>query len=308
MGPGGLLPVIYGKPLPVCPAIKRQRRLQEEEVTQLEREGTLSREEEESHKKKEYSWDYDNDCPAEIDAEGDTDVGAVSMTPRTPRSIMPATPGGPGDPIYVPSSPPEVDAVMGGTDKRAEGLGASRHAPATEPQRMEEVKEEEVEEDEGMESENEPEEEEIRMFPQKAKLAVNALAVFMKSTVMEGEDKKGPKKRLAKTEEVIWALGRALDQEERGIPRGWEEAEKGLNEEDREYLREVEREWGSRRDKLIDKWDGAMRQLSRKVEEMSKQMAVLLANTGTATKEQTKIAKAQERKVREQNKVAEIQC
>ena len=76
---------------------------------------------------------------------------------------------------------------------------------------------------------------------------------------MEGEDKKGPKRRLAKTAEVIWALGRALDQEEKGIPQGWEEAEKGVDEEDRVYLREVEREWGSRRDKVIDKREGAMR-------------------------------------------------
>ena len=63
---------------------------------------------------------------------------------------------------------------------------------------------------------------------------------------------------MEKTEEVIWALGRALDQEERGIPRGWEEVERGLDNEDREYLREVEREWGSRRDKLINKREGAM--------------------------------------------------
>ena len=172
----------------------------------------------------------------EIDAEGDTDVGTVLATSRAPKSIMPATPGGPGDPIYVPSSPQEADAIMGGMDKKIEGIEASRYAPATGPQRAKEMKEEEVEEDEGMESENEPEEGEIRMFQQKAKLAVEALAVFMKSTVMEGEDKKGPRRRLAKTEEVIWALGRALDQEEKGIPRGWEEVGKGLDENDREYL------------------------------------------------------------------------
>ena len=90
------------------------------------------------------------------------------------------------------------------------------------------------------------------MVPQKAKMAVDALAIFMKTTKMEGEDKKGPRRRLAKTEEVIWALGRALDQEEKGISRGWE-AEQGLDKEEREYLWDVEREWGSRRDKLIDK-------------------------------------------------------
>ena len=135
MGPSGLLPVIYGKPLPVCPATERQRRMYEEEVAGLEREGTLSQEED------------DNDCPAGLDAEGDTEVGSPPINPRIP--IIPATPGGPRDPIYVPSSPPERDTTMGEAGRRAEGLGASKHAPVTESQEAEEEegKETEAEED-----------------------------------------------------------------------------------------------------------------------------------------------------------------
>ena len=52
-----------------------------------------------------------------------------------------------------------------------------------------------VEGDTEMESRDAGGEGEIRMFPQKAKMVVDALAVFMKSTRMEGEDKKGPWRR-----------------------------------------------------------------------------------------------------------------
>ena len=269
----------------------------------------MSREEEETYKKKEDSWDYDNDCLAEVDVEGDIVVEVILSAPLAPENIIPATPGGPGDPVYISSSPPERDTVIREAGRGVEGLRASRHAPVTEPEEAKEEEEKEigVEEDMEMESGDAGGEGEIRMFPQKAKMAVDALAVFMKSTRMEGEDKKGPRRRLAKTEEVIWALGRSLDQEEKGIPRGWEEAEWGLEDEDREYLWEGEREWGSRRYKLIDKREGAMRQMSRKMEELSRQMAVLMANMRTATKEQVKVAKTHERKVKEQNQAAERQ-
>ena len=60
MGPSGLLPTSSGKPPPIRPASRRQRRLHEEEIARLEREGTLSREEEAAHKEKEDSWDYDS--------------------------------------------------------------------------------------------------------------------------------------------------------------------------------------------------------------------------------------------------------
>ena len=47
-----------------------------------------------------------------------------------------------------------------------------------------------------------------------------------------------------------------------------------------------------------------MRQMSRKMEELSRQMAVLMANAGIATREQVKAVKTHERKVREQNQAA----
>ena len=47
--------------------------------------------------------------------------------------------------------------------------------------------------------------------------------------------------------------------------------------------------------------------MSRKVEEMGRQMAVLMANLGTATREQAKVAKTHERKVKEQNQATERQ-
>ena len=220
MGPSGLLPMMSGKPLPVRLANGRQRKLHEEEITWLEREGTLSREEEEIHKKKENCWDYDNDCPAEVEAEGDTMVGLTLTAPMTSAGIIPVTPRGPGDPVYISSSRPERDTTMSGVERGVEGLEASRHAPVTGPQEVEDEEEKEVGlgEDTEMESGEAGGEGEIRMFPQKAKMVVDALVVFMKSTKMEGEDKKGPRRRLAKTKEVIWALGRALDQEEKGIP------------------------------------------------------------------------------------------
>ena len=133
MGPSGLLPTSSGKPPPIRPASERQRRLHEEEISQLEREGTMSREEEEAHKKKEDSWDYDNECPAEVDAEGDIVVGATSSAPPVSGNIIPATPGGPGDPVYISSSPLERDMMMSGVERGVEGLGASRHAPVMEP-------------------------------------------------------------------------------------------------------------------------------------------------------------------------------
>ena len=253
MVPSRLLLVMYGTPLLVRPANERQRRLHEEEISWLPREGTLSREEEEYYKKKEDAWDYDNNCLAEIDAEGNTQVGALSTTLQMPKDIIPATPRGLRDSIYISSSLTEVDTIIGGIEKTAEGLGVSKHTLVMEPQRIEVEEEAEIKKDEGMESNSEAKKGEIKMFPQKAKMAVDTLAIFIKSTRMEEEDKKGPRRRLAKAEEVIWALGRVMDQKEKGIPRGWEEAEEGLDEEEREYLQEVKREWGSQRDKLIDK-------------------------------------------------------
>ena len=84
---------------------------------------------------------------------------------------------------------------MSGVERGVEGgLGASRHAPVTEPQEAEEEEEMQAgaEGDTEMESGDAGGEGEIRMFPQKAKMAVDALVVFMKSTRIEGEDKKGP--------------------------------------------------------------------------------------------------------------------
>lgn len=45
--------------------------------------------------------------------------------------------------------------------------------------------------------------------------------------------------------------------------------------------------------------------MSKRVGEISKQLAVLIANTGTATREQIKVAKAHKRKLREQNQAVE---
>ena len=69
----------------------------------------------------------------EVDVEGDTVVEAIPPAPLVPGNIIPATSGGPGDPVYISSSPLERDTMMSGVERGVEGLGASRHAPVMEP-------------------------------------------------------------------------------------------------------------------------------------------------------------------------------
>ena len=169
-----------------------------------------------------------------------------------PIAMTPATPGGPGDPIHRRLEA-EVDEKMMDAERKAEGLKDSRHAPEAPPPKQQGGNvEDKEEEDEDMEVQGEEEDVKIRMGLQKARATASTLNLYMASIDREGESKKGSRRRLIKTEETIWALGRSMDQEEEGIPNGWEELEAEDDLDVREHYREVEKRWRRLKDKFID--------------------------------------------------------
>ena len=120
-----------------------------------------------------------------------------------PIAMTPATPGGPGDLIHRRLEA-EVDEEMLDAERKAEGLKDSRYAPeAVSPMQERGNMEDKEDEDDDMGEQEEDEDVEIRMGLQKAQAMASILNLYMASMAREGESKKGPRRRLIKTEETI---------------------------------------------------------------------------------------------------------
>ena len=75
-------------------------------------------------------------------------------------------------------------------------------------------------------------------------------------------------------------MGRSIDLEEEGIPNGWEELEAEEDLEVREHYREVEKRWRRLKDKFIDKREGMLGRMEKRLRKVEENTVVIMTNMG----------------------------
>src|SRR5258706_6850503 len=95
-----------------------------------------------------------------------------------------------------------------------------------------------------------------------------------------------------------------MDQEEEGIPNGWEELEGEEEVDVREHFQEVEKRWRRLKDKLIDQREGAMGRMEKRLKKVEESVAIVVTNMGKGTREQEKMCQKHDKKLREDREKA----
>ena len=96
-----------------------------------------------------------------------------------------------------------------------------------------------------------------------------------------------------------------MDQEEEGIPNGWEELEAEEDLDVREHYQEVEKRWRRLKDKFIDQREGMLGRMEKRLKKVEENTAVIMSNMGKGKREQEKISQKNDRKIKEEKEKIE---